>query len=731
VKPGLLLDGRFEIERIAGKGGAGVVYRGIDRTTGQPVAIKTARSADSEDARFAREAATLAALRHPAIVGYLHHGSVEDEPYLVMEWLEGEDLGARLASSRLELLDAICVARQIAGALAAAHEKGVIHRDVKPSNVFLVNRDLDQVRLIDFGLARTAGATSLTATGTVLGTPSYMAPEQARGDHELDTRVDVYGLGALLFHCIAGRPPFEGSGVEQVIARIINEPAPRLAALVPGISAELDALVARMLSKDPLRRPADGRAAHAALVGLGAPASAPAPALDDTQLPAPHTVTLAREIPPEVTTPASSIAVLSFLDMSPDRDQGYLCDGIADELIDALGNIEGLRVAARISSFWFKSSAVDAREIGRRLGVEAILEGGVRVAGTRLRVTVQLVDVATGYQRWSHRFEGTLDDVFAIQDEIATRVATALRGLLSNRDKQAMRRPGAAVDAYSDYLRARQLLLYMSPTAYRTAVELFESAIANDPSYAPAYAGLAELHARYFEWSYGGQDARAAADRASLRALELAPHATTSHVARAQVLKMLHRYEEARAEFDEAIRTSPNDFEAHHLYGRLFFEVGDIEASAQMFRRASELRVEDYQTPLLLAQSLRRLGRLEEGHVARIEGIERVERQLALWPDDARALALGAAEIVHDGEAERERALAWVVRAAAAAPDDPSVWYNIACTYAGLQMQEPALEWLGKTFEIGMGVRAWVEHDPDFDFLRDDPRFQAMVAKLS
>ena len=727
MKPGLVLDDRFEVERVAGKGGGGIVYRGIDRSTGQHVAIKTARTDGADDSRFAREAAMLALLRHPAIVGYLDHGTFDDEPYLVMEWLDGEDLGVRLKSSRLELDDAICVARQIAGALAAAHEKGVVHRDVKPSNVFLVARDLDQVRLIDFGLARHAGAASLTATGTVLGTPSYMAPEQARGDREIDARVDVYALGALLFHCIVGRPPFEGDRIEQVIARIVNEPAPRLAAVVQGVSIELDALVARMLSKDPLRRPADGRAAHAALVGLRAPAVAVG--LEDTQFP--HTLTLDRGTGPAPTTPASSIAVLSFLDMSPDRDQGYLCDGIADELIDALGNIEGLRVAARISSFWFKSAAADAREIGKRLGVDAILEGGVRVAGTRLRVTVQLVDVATGYQRWTHRFDGTLDDVFAIQDEIAERVATALRGLLSNSDKQAMRRPGAAVEAYSDYLRARQLLLYMSPSAYRTAVELFESAIASDPGYAPAYAGLAELHVRYVEWSYGGEAARVAADRASLRALELAPNAPTSHVARAQVLKLFDRHAEAAREFDEAIRISPNDFDAHHLYGRLYFEIGDSERSAAMFRRASELRVEDYQTPLLLAQSLRRLGRNDEAHLARQEGIERVERQLALWPEDARALALGAAEIVQEGEVERERALAWIVRATASAPDDPSVWYNTACTYAGLHMKEQALEWLAKTFELGMGSRNWVENDPDFDFLRDDPRFQAMAAKLS
>jgi len=698
VKAGLVLDERFEVERIAGRGGAGIVYRGRDRETGLPVAIKIARTTGVDDPRFAREIATLATLRHPAIVGYLHHGAVDDEPYLVMEWLDGEDLGARLKTTRLELAQALAIARQLAGALAAAHAKGVVHRDVKPSNVFLVDGKLDQVKLLDFGLARPAGAASLTTTGMLIGTPSYMAPEQARGDRELDARVDVYGLGALLFHCATGRVPFEGDTIDQVIARIVSEPAPRLGALIAGVSPGLDELASRMLSKDPKRRPADGRAVHAALVGVDQPAVPAAADLDDTQFPAAPSLTLdagARVAP--ATAAASSIAVLSFLDMSPERDHGYLCDGIADELIDALTQIDGLRVAARISSFWFESTAADAREIGTRLGVDAILEGGVRLAGKRLRVTVQLVDVPTGFHR-SHRFDGTLDDVFAIQDEIAARVVKALRGMLSSHDEEVMRRQGANVEAYGFYLRARQLLHSVSPASYRTAVDMFERAIAIDPSYAPAYAGLAEMHCRYFEWSYGDDDVREAAERASARALEVAPQLPGSHVARGQVHKVFHRYDEARAELEEAIRLSPNDFDAHHLYGRLCFEMGDIEESARLFRRASELRIEDYQTPLLLAQSLRRLGRHDEARPARREGIDRVERQLALWPNDPRALALGAAEIVHDGESAR--ALDWAVRAAAAAPDDPGVWYNVACTYAGLRMTEDALVWLAKTFGL-------------------------------
>jgi len=286
LKPGDVLDGRFEIERVAGKGGAGVVFRGRDRETGTPVAVKTSHADVAELRRFEREAETLAALRHPAIVRYVRHGVSADELYLVMEWLEGEDLATRLKSSELPLDEAVAVTRQVAAALAAAHEKGIVHRDVKPSNVFLVDRRTDHAKLLDFGIARHAGLATLTITGVLIGTPSYMAPEQARGATEIDARVDVYGLGALLFHCVTGRAPFVGETIEQVLARILHESAPRLRAFAPLVSSELDLLVARMLAKDPAQRPIDGRAVHAALVGLDATAAlagapAPPPANDE------------------------------------------------------------------------------------------------------------------------------------------------------------------------------------------------------------------------------------------------------------------------------------------------------------------------------------------------------------------------------------------------------------------------------------------------------------------
>jgi TolB-like protein/tetratricopeptide (TPR) repeat protein len=706
MKAGDVLGGRYRLDASAGSGGAGLVWRGTDLDSGTLVAVKTARTTeDTLDRRFLREAETLAKLRHPAIVSHLGHGIVGEELYLVMEWLEGEDLGSRLAKSALSVEESLAIAGQLAAALGAAHAAGVVHRDVKPQNVFLVGKRPDRVKLLDFGIARQAGPATYTETGVIVGTPTYMAPEQARGRSELDPRVDVYGLGALLFHCLAGRPPFEGDTVEGVIAQVLTQPAPRLLTIVPHVARTLDSLVASMLAKDPAQRPADGAAVAGALLGNDPTAAMPAPR---PKLP--------------------SIAVLPFQDLSAARDQEYLCEGIAEEIIHALAHIEGLRVAARRSTFRFRGSSADAREIGARLDVDTVLEGGVRRAGDRLRVTVQLVDTATGTQRWSRRFDGQLDDVFAMQDEIAGGVGTALRGLLSPPEKEAMRRPGTRPEAYEEVLRGRQLLNALSESSYAKAVAHFERAIAIDPQYAPAWSGLAQIHSRYDEWAAGGDEARAAADRASRKALELAPRLSDSHVARGHVLKMSRRYAEAEAAFREAIRLNPNSCDAHSLYGAMCVQTGRLAEAAALYGRAAELTPEDVQCCLLAAQCLRAVGRASEAAAMNRETIRRAERQLAIDPDDTRVLSLASGALIFEGQ--RERGLEWVGRARALAPDDPAVLYNAGCSYVLLGELEEALSCLEGTMGRGMGRREWIEHDPDLDPLRDHPRFQAMLARL-
>ena len=425
----------------------------------------------------------------------------------------------------------------------------------------------------------------------------------------------------------------------------------------------------------------------------------------------------------------AAIAVLPFADMSPGRDQDYLCEGLAEELISALTHIDGLRVASRTASFQFRGPGADVRAVGQQLGVGTLLEGSVRKADDRLRVIVQLVEVATGYHRWSQRFDRTLDDVFAMQDEIAESVATSLRGsLLSRREKQAMVRPSTGAAAYEYYLRGRQHLPRMTTAGLQKSGEMFARAIELDAGYAPAYAGLATVHATMYEWFGAQADDLMAAERASERALELAPAMAETHVARGCALALSRRYEDAERAFEQAIRINPNLFDAYYYSGRTSFARGDIAGSAARFRKAGDVRRDDFQSPLLLSQSLRMLGRLEEAAQATKEGIRRAEHVLALNPLDGRALSLGASALFHDGKTTR--ALEWTRRSLDLYPDDMSTLVNAACLHAKLGQKEEALELLERVFARGWGKRDWVEHDPDYDILRDDPRFLKLLARL-
>ena len=439
-----------------------------------------------------------------------------------------------------------------------------------------------------------------------------------------------------------------------------------------------------------------------------------------------------REAPPSSPTAApasraiSSIAVLPFADMSSTHDQEYLCDGLAEELINALTQIDGLRVAARTASFQFRGKGEDVRRVGEQLNVEALLEGSVRKSGERLRVTVQLIEVASGYHRWSHRFDGHFEDVFAMQDEIAESVARSLRGNGARpRDRQALNRAPTGTAAYELYLRGRHNLHRIRHPDLASAAELFRRAIELDPLYGPAYAGLATAHATLYEW-FGASDADLdGAERASQRALELAPDLAEAHVARGCTLSLMRRYEEAAGEFEASIRLNPNLFDSYYYYARTSFARGDVAASAALFRKAADVRQEDFQSAFLLAQSLKMLGQHDEAASWRREGIRRAEHVLALNPLDGRAMSLGSLYLLEEGHAGR--ALEWSERALALYPNDMSALGNGACLQAKLGHTDRAIELLERVSALGWGQRDWLERDPDYDNLRDDPRFQRLL----
>ncbi|HUR22156.1 MAG TPA: winged helix-turn-helix domain-containing protein [Vicinamibacterales bacterium] len=428
----------------------------------------------------------------------------------------------------------------------------------------------------------------------------------------------------------------------------------------------------------------------------------------------------------EATRAISSIAVLPFADMSPSHDQEYLCEGLAEELINALTQIDGLRVAARTASFQFRGKGEDIRLVGEQLNVATLLEGSVRKAGERLRVTVQLIEVASGYQRWSHRFDGQFEDVFAVQDEIAESVAKSLRGdAVSPRETRAQHRARTATAAYELYLRGRQHLPRIRHADLVLAADMFRRAIELDPGYGPAYAGLATAHSTLYEW-FGANDADlAGAERASERALELAPYLAEAHVARGCALSLMRRYEDAGREFEEAIRLNPNLFDAHYYYARTSFARDDVAGSAALFRKAADVRQEDFQSAFLLAQSLKMLRKDEEASAWRREGIRRAEHVLALNPLDGRAMSLGALYLLEEGQTER--AVEWSARALELYPDDMSSLGNGACLQAKLGHADQALRLLERVSAQGWGQRDWLERDPDYDSLRDDPRFKRLL----
>jgi adenylate cyclase len=419
-----------------------------------------------------------------------------------------------------------------------------------------------------------------------------------------------------------------------------------------------------------------------------------------------------------------SIAVLPFVNMSNDPEQEYFCDGISEEISNALSQLDNLRVIARTSAFTFKGKNLDVREIGKTLDVKTLLEGSVRKAGNHLRITTKLVRVSDGSHLWSNRYDRVLEDVFSIQENIAENVATALQGFLTNKEKEAIRRPETIIEAYEYFLKGRQLFHQL---AFDEAKKIFEKAIALDSDYAPAYAGLADVHSWLYEWEGANNADLVAAEKNSHKALSLAPNLSESHSSRGYVLTLGKRYDEAEKEFEEAIKLNANSFDAYYFYGRSCFARGQIEKSAEFFLKASEVRREDFQSKLLLAQSLRILGKDKTQETVR-DGINRAKKQLELNPTDRRALSLTSSYLLEIGE--RETAFQYVNKALDLYPDDTGVLVNAACLYAKDGDKEKALSLLEKVFGKGFGKRDWIEHDPDYDSLRNEPRFQAMLSKL-
>jgi non-specific serine/threonine protein kinase len=695
----------YRIVEALGEGGMGVLYRAEDTRLGRPVALKLLRGEllDEPDTRrrLLGEARAAAALDHPNICAVYEADVDGPHPYIAMALLEGETLAEKAARGPLPVDEALRIATQVAHGLEAAHGKGVVHRDVKASNIMVTAAG--RATVLDFGLCGLPA--DLERDGILsAGTAAYMSPEQARGD-ESDHRSDIWSLGVCLYEMLTGRLPFPGEYAEASIYAILNQDPKPLGELRGDVPRALVSVVERALAKDPGER----------YQSLGE-------MLADLESPLAVFGSRSKERRP-------SVAVLPFADMSPERDQEYFCDGIAEEIINALANVEGLEVVARTSSFSYKGRNEDAREIGRKLGVDALLEGSVRKAGKRLRVTGQFVDVATGFHIWSGRFDRDIEDVFAIQDEIAQTMARELQVELSEKDRRALeRRSTKDVQAYDHYLRGRSFFGQPSRQNIGFAIDMFTRATEKDPGFARAYAGLADCLSWLYWYFDHRQENVTRALAASERALALDALLAEAHAAHGLALSLAARHEESRKELDEAIRLNPRLFEAYYYYARTCFARGETEEAAHYYERACEVDPENTQTANLLGFTYRALGRTAEAEAMYRVALRNLDRHLALNPGDVRSIYLKSATLIELGRIDE--GLEWADRAYATDPDDPYTVYGVACSYSRSQRVEEALDYLERSVSCGFAHKEWMERDVDLDPLREHPRFAAIMASL-
>jgi TolB-like protein/predicted Ser/Thr protein kinase len=547
LAPGTHL-GPYTIEALIGSGGMGEVYKARDERLNRIVAIK--RMIADDVSRFQSEARAIAAINHPHICQIYDVGS----DYLVLEYLQGEPLGGPVTRD-----EAVRLASQIADALHAAHERGILHRDLKPANVMVVRQGgSPHAKLLDFGIAQLTSAdpgATRTVAGAVIGTPAYMSPEQAAAK-PLDARSDVFSFGSLLYELLAGTRAFTGDSTAQILSAVLRDDPNPLEA-----PPALQQIVKRCLAKDPDRRfqtMADVRQALHCLTGA----------------------------PADVT---ASIAVLPFANLSPNADDEYFSDGLSEEIINALTRVPGLKVIARTSAFAFKGKNEDIRRIANILGVTHVLEGSVRRAGGRVRVTAQLIHAADGAHRWSQRYDHEMSDIFAVQDDIAAAIAGALKLQLAS---ASGRRLMPSVPAYEAYLQYRSYQWQFTPEASRRSRECLEQALALDPEFALPYVGLADYH--FALAAVGGSPSHEAMPRArelARRALEIDPELPEAH-AMLGIIAGHYDYDwsEAERRFRVAITREPLSPHLRQWYGTFFlFATGRAaEARLQLSRVIEE-----------------------------------------------------------------------------------------------------------------------------------------------
>jgi serine/threonine-protein kinase len=733
----------YRILEELGGGGMGVVYKAEDIKLKRNVALKFLPQDLTRDPaakqRFIQEAQAASSLDHPNICNIHEIDETEEgQLFICMACYEGETLKKIIEKKSLEIDRIIDIALQVAYGLAKAHSQEIVHRDIKPANIFITEDG--RAKILDFGLAKLVGKSSLTKTGRATGTVAYMSPEQASGE-EVSYQTDIWSLGVVLYEMISGNQPFQGDSWEAVVYAILNKKPQQIKHSRHDTPDALYSVVQRMLQKNPRRR---YKNVDDLIKDLEAvkhkTALATGPMIDEER-------------------PSASIAVMPFLDMSPGKDQEYFCDGMAEELINSLTHIRDLRVVARTSAFSFKGKNLDVRDIGRTLKVDTVLEGSVRKAGKRLRITTQLIDVFEGYHLWSEKYDLVMDDVFAVQDEIALSIVEKLRVKLLGTEKDViLKRYTENLEAYNFYLKGRFFTDKMTADGLHKAINYFEQAIDQDSQYALAYTGLADSYGLLGFYDYmHPKEALAQARMAASKALEIDPALAEAHSSRGFV-RLFYDWDWSAAErdFKKAIELNPNYTPAHTWYSFYFAATGNLDKAIRENKRSIELDPLSITANVTLGTLLLRANQLEQSRVSFSKALEidpnlvkthgifgqtfileskydegLAEHEKSVSLSNRHPWTLAGLGWAYARAGNKEKAFKVIAELESRKKTEYIRPYYFAKIYAGMGEKDKAFGWLDQAFEEHDMSLVHILSDETMSNLRSDPRFTTLVKKMN
>jgi non-specific serine/threonine protein kinase len=721
----------YVIARKLGSGGMGVVYEAEDTRLGRHVALKFLTQELAQDAhsleRFQREARAASALNHPNICTVFAIEQHERQHFIVMELLEGQSLTLEIGRNAFEIEKLLTLAIQIVDALESAHAKGIAHRDIKPANIFVTPRG--QVKILDFGLAKIeaprsqidavtqeAGwrAEDLTTPGTAMGTVSYMSPEQSRGQLT-DSRTDLFSLGTVLYQMATGRLPFQGDTSGVIYEAILNRDPVSIVQVNPALPEGFARIVEKALEKDRNMRYQTATDLKTDLIRLKR----------DLDSGGKRTADSGESRAGTGKQSMKSVAVLYFENLSGVKEDEYFRDGMTEDIITELSKIKGLNIFSRPTVLAYRDKQVTPAQIGQQLKASHVLAGSLRRAGDRLRINTQLVDTGTDFPIWSERYDRQMKDVFEVQDEIAGKIAQALRITLSPQEQEAIAaKPTDNLQAYDLYLRGKSYARRLQRQDLEFALQMFENAIALDPNFALAYAAIAHVCAQN-HYNYGRDPVwMQRAMKASETAVVLRPDLPEVQVAQAWILYANGKYDEAVAVIEKAIARKRDCEGAYYILGRTLFSAGRYQDVANIADAAVESSGDDYNIYVPILNSLGALGKDEARRNLRQQRIGTLERHLRQVPEDARArihLALDYSEMKRLDDAIRETNLAMTLR-----PDEATVLYNAACVFSQLNRKADSLQALRKAWDAGFRDPDWARRDPDLTLLHGDPEFERL-----